>query len=80
MTEAVAPLGDYVEILGRRLLTHRSGAGGPAVVILPGAGMMGLDYLNIHNLTAEFSTRRVINGGSRPLMYDRRVSTRPRGS
>lgn len=57
-----APLGNHVEIDGRRLLMHRSGSGGPAVVILPGAGMMGLDYLNIHNLVAEFGTS---------VLYDR---------
>jgi pimeloyl-ACP methyl ester carboxylesterase len=44
-----APLGARYEVNGRRLLLHRSGSGGPAVVFLPGAGLVGLDFLNIHD-------------------------------
>ncbi|WKX70748.1 alpha/beta fold hydrolase [Streptomyces sp. XD-27] len=47
---------------GRRLFLHRSGSGGPAVVFLPGGGMVGLDYLNIHDAAAEFTTS---------VLYDR---------
>jgi pimeloyl-ACP methyl ester carboxylesterase len=43
-------------------MLHRSGAGGQAVVFLPGAGLVGLDYLNIHNRTAELTTS---------VLYDR---------
>jgi pimeloyl-ACP methyl ester carboxylesterase len=43
-------------------MLHRSGAGGPAVVFLPGAGQVGLDYLNIHDRVAEFTTS---------VLYDR---------
>lgn len=41
---------------GRRLLLHRSGSGSPAVVFAPGAGAIGLDYLNIHNQVSQFTT------------------------
>src|SRR5580704_8387745 len=43
------PAGRWYEVGGRRLMLHRSGTGGPAVVILPGASAVGLDYLNIHD-------------------------------
>lgn len=55
-------LGTYHEVGGRRLLLHRSGAGSPAVVFLPGAGAVGLDYLNVQRGAAELSTS---------LVYDR---------
>ncbi|WP_432844615.1 alpha/beta fold hydrolase [Amycolatopsis sp. CA-161197] len=51
-----APLGEHYEIAGRRLLLHRSGAGGPAVVFLPGAGLMAYDFLNVQQRVAEFTT------------------------
>ncbi|MFB8030590.1 alpha/beta fold hydrolase [Streptomyces sp. NPDC056465] len=56
------PLGHLYEVSGRRLMLHRSGEGGPAVVFLPGAGQVGLDYLNIHNRVAEATTS---------VLYDR---------
>jgi len=43
----VAPRGRYVEVDGRRLLLHRTGEGAPSVVFLPGAGLYGLDFLNV---------------------------------
>ena len=43
------PIGRLYEVDGRRLLLHRSGSGGPAVVFAPEAGLIGLDYLNIHD-------------------------------
>ncbi|MGW1377542.1 alpha/beta fold hydrolase [Streptomyces sp. NPDC002446] len=46
----------------RELMLHRSGTGGPAVVFLPGAGMVGLDYLNTHDRVAELTTS---------VLYDR---------
>ncbi|MFI0463095.1 alpha/beta fold hydrolase [Saccharopolyspora sp. 5N102] len=52
----VPPLGRYYEIEGRRLLLHRSGSGGPAVVFLPGGGAVGLDYWNVQEQVAEFTT------------------------
>ncbi|WP_194817505.1 alpha/beta fold hydrolase [Nocardia sp. XZ_19_385] len=56
------PIGQRYELAGRRLYLHRSGSGGPAVVFLPGAGAVGLDYLNIHDRVAEFTTS---------VLYDR---------
>src|SRR4051812_2047135 len=52
------PLGE----LHDGLLLHRSGEGGPAVVFLPGAGLVGLDFLNVQALVAEFTTS---------VLYDR---------
>src|SRR6185369_16420767 len=56
------PLGTRIAAGGRHLFIHRSGAGGPAVVMLPGAGTVGLDYLNVHEGVA----RRSIS-----VLYDR---------
>jgi pimeloyl-ACP methyl ester carboxylesterase len=50
------PLGRYYEVEGRRLLLHRSGSGGPAVVFLPGGGAVGLDYWNVQERAAELTT------------------------
>ncbi|MFE0380532.1 alpha/beta fold hydrolase [Streptomyces inhibens] len=50
------PLGRLFDVAGRRLMLHRSGHGGPAVVFLPGAGLVGLDYLNMHHRVAELAT------------------------
>jgi pimeloyl-ACP methyl ester carboxylesterase len=47
---------------GRRLALHRAGAGGPSVIFLPGAGLVGLDYLNIHTEIA---------GSTTSVIYDR---------
>lgn len=38
------PRGRFVEVNGLRLLVHSEGAGAPTVVLLPGAGLSGLDY------------------------------------
>ncbi|MFE3882208.1 alpha/beta fold hydrolase [Streptomyces lydicus] len=43
-------------------MLHRSGSGGPTVVFLPGAGLVGLDYLNAHDRVAELTTS---------VLYDR---------
>ncbi|MFI9506513.1 alpha/beta fold hydrolase [Nocardia sp. NPDC052566] len=58
----VPPIGQFYKVDGRRLFLHRAGEGGPAVVFLPGAGAVGLDYLNIHERIAEFTTS---------VLYDR---------
>jgi len=42
------PIGRYYQMEGRQLWLDRAGEGGPTVVMLPAAGMVGLDYLNIH--------------------------------
>ncbi|MER5853290.1 alpha/beta hydrolase [Streptomyces sp. NPDC002012] len=59
---AEPPLGHLYEVGVRRLMLHRTGTGGPAVVFLPGAGQVGLDYLNIHDRAAELTTS---------VLYDR---------
>lgn len=56
------PLGRLYEVGGRRLMLHRSGDGGPAVVFLPGAGLVGLDFLNLQERVAGFTTN---------VLYDR---------
>ncbi|WP_217708096.1 alpha/beta fold hydrolase [Nonomuraea rhodomycinica] len=61
-TSQQPPLGRFHQVDGRRLLLHRSGAGGPAVVFLPGASAFGLDYLNIHERVSAFTTS---------VLYDR---------
>ncbi|SDI18427.1 Pimeloyl-ACP methyl ester carboxylesterase [Sinosporangium album] len=60
--EGSPPLGRYYDVGGRRLLLHRAGSGGPAVVFLPGGGTVGLDYLNVQERAAEFTTS---------VLYDR---------
>jgi pimeloyl-ACP methyl ester carboxylesterase len=57
-----APLGRFYDINERSLFLHRSGSGGPAVVFLPGASAIGLDYLNIHDRVSQFTTS---------VLYDR---------
>jgi pimeloyl-ACP methyl ester carboxylesterase len=37
-------------------MLHRSGTGRPAVVFLPGAALVGLDYLRVHERAAELTT------------------------
>ena len=56
------PIGRLVDVGGRHLLVHTSGQGGPAVVLLPGAGTVGLDYLNIHDRASALTTS---------VLYDR---------
>ncbi len=56
------PLGRLYEVDGRQLWLHRGGSGAPAVVFLPGASAVGLDYLNIHDEAAKFTTS---------VLYDR---------
>lgn len=55
-------IGALVPAGGRRLWAHRAGAGAPAVVVLPGGGALGLDYLNLQDEVARRSTC---------LLYDR---------
>ncbi|MFI0451421.1 alpha/beta fold hydrolase [Actinomadura sp. 6N118] len=59
---AAPPLGREYDLEGRRLWLHRSGSGGPSMVFLPGAGLVGLDFLNIHDRAAELTTS---------VLYDR---------
>lgn len=57
-----SPIGSFYNVEGRRLLLDYSGTGSPAVVIIPAAGMVGLDYLNIH---------RTISQRTTSVIYDR---------
>ncbi|WNV85632.1 alpha/beta hydrolase [Umezawaea sp. Da 62-37] len=59
----VPPVGGFQEIDGRRLFVHRSGSGGPAVVFLPGAGAVGLDYLGVQQGVSRFTTAVVYDRG-----------------
>jgi pimeloyl-ACP methyl ester carboxylesterase len=43
-------------------MLYASGTGGPVVVFLPGGGMTGLGYLNLHEQTSQFTTS---------VLYDR---------
>jgi pimeloyl-ACP methyl ester carboxylesterase len=73
--EASPPLGHLYDVGGHRLMLHRSGSGSPAVVFLPGAGLVGLDYVNIHGRVAEFTTSvlydRAGTGWSEPVQLPR---------
>jgi pimeloyl-ACP methyl ester carboxylesterase len=59
---AEPPMGRLWTLAGRRLWLDRKGEGGPAVVVLPGAGAVGLDYFNIHQRAARLTTS---------VLYDR---------
>ena len=59
---APPPLGSRYDVAGRRLALHRSGSGAPAVVFIPGAGMVGLDLLNVQERAAAHTTS---------IVYDR---------
>jgi pimeloyl-ACP methyl ester carboxylesterase len=56
------PVGQRLETGARRLFVHRMGQGDPAVLFLPGAGLVGMDFFNIHERAARFSTS---------IVYDR---------
>lgn len=55
-------MGQRVGVAGRSLWLHRSGTGNPAVVFAPGSGMVGLDYLKVHERVATLTTS---------VLYDR---------
>ncbi|MEU9831662.1 alpha/beta hydrolase [Streptosporangium sp. NPDC048047] len=57
------PLGRLHDVDGRRLLLHRAGTGGPSVVFLPGAGLVGLDFLNLQERAAGLTTAVVYDRG-----------------
>src|SRR3954454_17108697 len=58
-----APVGDFQEIDGRRVFVHRVGSGGPAVVFLPGASAVGLDYFGVQQAVSQFTTAVVYDRG-----------------
>ncbi|MEI5098677.1 alpha/beta hydrolase [Streptomyces sp. PmtG] len=57
------PVGGFQEIEGRRLFVRRAGDGGPAVVFLPGASAVGLDYYGVQEEVARFTTAVVYDRG-----------------
>lgn len=57
------PLGGFQEVDGRRLYVHQAGSGGPAVVFLPGASAIGLDYFGLLQEVAQFTTAVVYDRG-----------------
>lgn len=57
------PVGEFREVDGRRLFVHQSGTGGPAVVFLPGASAIGLDYYGLQQQVARFTTAVVYDRG-----------------
>ena len=60
---ATPPFGRLYDVQGKRLMLYRSGDGHPAVVFLPGAGMVGLDFLNIHEQISPFTTSVIYDRG-----------------
>ncbi|MFA9457263.1 alpha/beta fold hydrolase [Halalkalibacter sp. AB-rgal2] len=50
------PMGSCYNVEGRRVLLDRLGSGSPTVVFIPAAGMIGLDYLNIHQKISQCAT------------------------
>lgn len=56
------PAGRLYTVEGRNLALHRGGSGTPPVVFLPGAGLVGLDFFNIHEQVSQFTTS---------VLYDR---------
>lgn len=62
-TKPAPPVGGFTEIDGNRLFVHRSGSGGPAVVFLPGASAVGLDYLGVQQQVSQFTSAVVYDRG-----------------
>ncbi len=56
------PIGSFHELGASRLLVDKRGTGSPAVVFLPGAGLTGLDYLQVHERVSRITTS---------IIYDR---------
>src|SRR5699024_6023289 len=50
------PIGNLYNVGGRRLLLDHNGSGSPSVVFIPAAGMVGLDYLNLHHKISKHTT------------------------
>ena len=50
------PIGSFYNVEERQLLLNCAGTGSPSVVFLPAAGMVGLDYYNIHNIVSQRTT------------------------
>ncbi|MCM6778744.1 alpha/beta hydrolase [Nocardia sp. CDC159] len=59
----VPPVGGFQEVERRRVFVHRAGGGGPAVVFLPGASAVGLDYFGVQQGVSRFTTAVVYDRG-----------------
>lgn len=72
---ADAPVGQFYDVPDEKILLHRSGSGGPAVVFLAGGGALGLYYWNVQQRAAEFTTSvtydRLGTGWSDPVPLPR---------
>ncbi|MFD6397753.1 alpha/beta fold hydrolase [Nocardia sp. NPDC060249] len=62
-TKPAPPVGGFAELDGTHLFVHRTGSGGPAVVFLPGAGAIGLDYFGVQQQVSQFTTAVVYDRG-----------------
>ena len=62
-TTTLPPIGGLCEVNGRQHYLQRSGTGAPVVVFLPGGGMFGLGYFNIHRRVAELTTSVIYDRG-----------------
>lgn len=69
-TPNTPPLGKLYDVNGRSLMLHRSGDGDPAVVFLCGSGMVGLDYLNVHEEISRSTTSVIYDRGGTGLSDD----------
>jgi pimeloyl-ACP methyl ester carboxylesterase len=62
-TSSAPPIGAFQAVDGRRVFVHSCGSGGPAVVFLPGASMVGLDYFLVQQEVSRFTTAVVYDRG-----------------
>ncbi|WP_067819549.1 alpha/beta fold hydrolase [Nocardia inohanensis] len=62
-TRFAPPIGGLRKIDGHDVFVHRAGSGGPAVVFLPGASAVGLDYFGVQQLVSRFTTAVVYDRG-----------------
>ncbi|MFI1914095.1 alpha/beta fold hydrolase [Nocardia sp. NPDC020380] len=60
---SVPPVGGFQQVGGRRIFVSRLGGGGPAVVLLPGAGAVGLDYFLVQQGVSRFASAVVYDRG-----------------
>jgi pimeloyl-ACP methyl ester carboxylesterase len=57
------PSGAVLSVDGRTLFLDNAGSGGPTIVFIPGAGLVGLDYLNVCDRAAQIATSIVYDRG-----------------
>ena len=55
--------GELIDVEGRRIFADRAGSGAPTIVFLPGAGLVGLDFLIIRDRAAALSTTLIYDRG-----------------